>query len=121
LPAIPAILQKERRLLFKAFLEFSADLADDSDRERVRALVYEALGEPILAADHYRRAVLATSPDRHEFMSLLQMAWSQAVEQDHFREALTILLESAPRVRAEDYAELKELVLETIEMRRAAA
>jgi hypothetical protein len=54
-------------------------------------------------------------------MSLLQMAWSQAVEQDHFREALTILLESAPRVRAEDYAELKELVLETIEMRRAAA
>jgi len=121
LPAVPVGFQGERNLLFQSFLEFSSDLTSGSDRERVRALVHEALGDPILAAEHYRQALDAASPDRHDYLSLVHMAWAHAVERNRLREAMTILLESAARVRAEDYAEIKDLVLETLEMQRTAA
>jgi len=109
----------DRTLSLQAAVALSEALPPP-DRARLRALVSEASGDPLLADMFYREALASTDPKSHEFMSVLQSAWASLTEQRRFADALLLLDSYARRVQPADVGEFEELVLETIRTRRAA-
>ncbi len=91
-----------------------------ADRARMCALVLEAAGQDVMADTFRDEALRLTSPDSHEYMTLLQSAWSALIERRRFPQAVLLLDREAPRVPEEHVDEFEELVLETTRSRRAA-
>ena len=119
LPTLSASTWKiERLLLLDAFRRFARHCPRPSDTFGVLALYYDAIGEEDVAARHYAEAVAATHSDSHEFMSVLQTAWSFCLERHRYREALDVLLNVNSRVARSDIFELHEMVTLTFDLMR---
>lgn len=108
----------ERLLLLEAFRRFAHHCPRPADTFGVLALYYDALGKGDIAARHYADAVSATHSDSHEFMSVLQTAWTFCIERHHYRDALDILLGVNSRVNRSDMSELHEMVTLTFDLMR---
>jgi tetratricopeptide (TPR) repeat protein len=106
----------ERLLLLEAFRDFAHHCPRPSDAFGVLALYYDALGKSDLAARHYVDAVAATHSDSHEFMSVLQTAWTFCIERHRYREALDVLLGVNNRVSRSDISELHQMVTLTFDL-----
>jgi tetratricopeptide (TPR) repeat protein len=120
LPALNASgWNAERLLLLEAFRGFAHHCPRPSDAFGVLALYYDALGESDVAARHYADAVAATHSDSHEFMSVLQTAWTFCIERHRYREALDVLLGVNSRVSRSDMSELHEMVTLTFDLMRS--
>jgi hypothetical protein len=109
----------ERLLLLEAFRRFARHCPRPSDAFGVLALYYDALGESDVAARHYVDAVAATHSDSHEFMSVVQTAWTFCIERNRHREALDVLLSVNSRVNRNDISELHEMVTLTFDLMRS--
>lgn len=106
----------EKKLLLSAFKEFANQVPSDADRYDLLGLYYEAIGDNIAAAGCHKNVLRLTHSEAHEFMTVLQTFWSFLVEQQKFREALDVLLETYPRVLRRDLEEFNELILTTFEL-----
>jgi hypothetical protein len=111
---------RDLRELLEAHAMSLADRLPGPDRARVCALVLEAGGQDTMADSFRDDALKLTSPDSHEYMTLLQSAWSALIERKRFQQAVLLLDREAPRVPEEHIEEFEELVLETTRSRRAA-
>lgn len=109
----------ERILLLEAFRRFGHHCPRPSDAFGVLALYYDALGKSDIAARHYADAVAATHSDSHEFMSVLQTAWTFCIERHRYREALDVLLGVNSRISRSDISELHEMVTLTFDLMRS--
>lgn len=112
---LPPSWEAERHVPARSFLLFSTHPELPRDRERHRALAYEALGDKAMAIHHWRLSVDRCPPDEHEFMTLVQSCWMALIDHDAPRGALNFLLEVSPRTRSAHRTELWQLVQETFE------
>lgn len=106
----------EKKLLLCAFKDFANQLPRETDRYDLLGLYYEAIEDYGQVADCQKKVLRLTHSDAHEFMTVLQTFWSFLVEQEKFREALGVLLETYPRVLRRDLEEFNELILMTFEL-----
>lgn len=109
----------DKKLLLSAFKEFANQVQSDADRYDLLGLYYEAIGDYTAAAGCHKNVLRLTHSEAHEFITVLQTFWSFLVEQQKFREALDVLLETYPRVLRRDLEEFNELILTTFELQTA--
>jgi tetratricopeptide (TPR) repeat protein len=118
LPALNAN-KPEKKLLLSAFQEFAHQVPSDADRYDLLGLYYEAIEDEVAATECHKNVLRLTHSEAHEFMTVVQTFWSFLVEQQKFREALDVLLETYPRVLRRDLEEFNELILMTFELQTA--
>ncbi|HAI70071.1 MAG TPA: hypothetical protein DCM38_11640 [Gammaproteobacteria bacterium] len=106
----------EKKVLLLAFKAFANQVPRETDRYDLLGLYYEAVEDYGQVADCHQKVLRLTHSDAHEFMTVLQTLWSFLVEQERFREALCVLLETYPRVLRRDLEEFNELILMTFEL-----
>jgi len=116
---LPKADKPEKNLLLKAFKEFANHVPRDADRYDLLGLYYEAIEDYAQATDCHKNVLRLTHSEAHEFMTVLQTFWSFLVEQQKFRDALCVLLETYPRVLRRDLEEFNELILMTFELQTA--
>ncbi|HEX7379091.1 MAG TPA: hypothetical protein VF278_18355 [Pirellulales bacterium] len=110
---------EERVFLLLTFRRFAESLSGPADRFALLALYFDAVGKPRQASESRRASLAATPADAHDFVTVLQSAWTDLVERGLISEALDLLLENYPRVSRRDLDEVGELIRQTF--RRAAA
>jgi hypothetical protein len=108
----------ERLLLLEAFRRLAHHTSHCSDALGVLALYYDALDKEDIAVLYYLDAISATNSDSHEFMSVLQAAWTFCIERHRYREALEVLLGVNSRVVRSDVLELHEMGMLTFDLLR---
>ena len=118
LPALN-VNEPEKKLLLSAFKEFAHQVPGDADRYDLLGLYYEAIEDYVAATGCHKNVLRLTHSEAHEFMTVVQTFWSFLVEQQKFREALDVLLETYPRVLRRDLEEFNELILMTFELQTA--
>lgn len=112
--------ERQLRALLREHSLALAERLPPADRARLRALVLEAAGQHEMADGFRDEAVELTDSHSHEYMTVLQAAWSGLIERKRFAQAMLLLDREAPRVPEEHVEEFEELVLETTRSRRAA-
>jgi hypothetical protein len=113
------LLGVERRRLLVRFREFTRYLPRVADRLRIKGLLFEWDDDADTAGWYLREAVLHTSPTAHEFITVLQSAWSFLVERGRYVQAFILLGENVTRVAARDRAEFDSLLLTTAGLARS--
>ena len=108
-----AALDQEKRLFLTALHHFANSLNAAADRFSLLALYFDAMGQSASAMEARRAALAATPSEAHEFMTILQDAWSFLIERGIARDALELLLDTYPRVPRRDLEELNHLIRET--------
>ena len=111
--------EPERKRLVEASIHLSEHVPP-ADRARMRAMIFDAQGEHRIADSFYREALALTTPQSHEFMTVLQSAWSSLVEQQRFADALLLLQSQVARIPASAIGEFEEILLMTTRLQRAA-
>ncbi len=119
LEALPPALSTLRDHAVSCAVDLSRHLPL-ADQARVRAMVHELHGDAELAGSFLREEVERTQSESHEFLTVLQSAWSQLIERGRTNDALMLLQAHARRVVDRDVAEFEQLVLETMRIHRAA-
>jgi hypothetical protein len=109
----------ERLLLLGAFRRLAHHSSHCSEALGVLALYYDALDKEDIAVLYYQDAISVTNSDSHEFMSVLQAAWTFCIERHRYREALEVLLSVNTRVVRSDIIELREMSLLTFDLMRS--
>lgn len=110
---------KMRNLLLASFMRFSNRLTP-ADQSRVRALTCDALEQHELAEGYFLEALARSSSDAHEFMTLLQTAWSHMIQHGRFWGAMRVLVRYAKKIPDRHLAEYRELAVTTLDLLRAS-
>jgi hypothetical protein len=116
-----------RKVLLEVFLRYADQLPSPADSFRIVAMVNDAMGQRESAEYFRRRSLRETPSSAHEYLTVLQSAWSEYIDDKRFGLAMLLLLEeiSNDRVLPDNFDEFLELAGLTLELwrdsRRATA
>jgi len=103
----------EKSTLLHSFLNFSNDVPDDSEKYRIRGLVYYAIGDYEKTFSFFKAALQVTHTDEHDYMTRLQTLWMLLLEMHEFKLALELLLSLYSSITREHLDEFNELIRHT--------
>ncbi len=105
--------QQSKHLLIKVFLNYTRYLDYPSDVFYIRSLCYDYLDKKELSRQLAYNSILASHPDNHEFMTLIQNYWAGLLEEGLFDEAIKFLIEIKARILLKDIEEFDQLIILT--------
>jgi len=119
---LPKISKKSKKYfsLIEIFLNFSKYMDKASDQYYIKALCYEAIGKYNLAINFYNESLLATHPDDHDYITILQNYWATLVEYKQFDEAFQLLLDYQFKILPKDFPEYQNLLWASFKMRKVS-
>lgn len=103
----------QREHLLDVFVDFADVVPRTADRFQILGLVRSAEEEFEEAADAFRSSVLAAHADDHDFLSRVQLCWTQLMAHGRDDEAFKFLMDTSYCVTRSDLEEFNGLLLQT--------